>query len=145
MDEYPEHEKAKRLREDGTLDTLQEFYDWLRADGIHLARYDRPRERLRVCPHCKGSGVDSDALTPRQQQLMERGALAAEDWPACPECSGNKQIVEDYIDEDSLNPIRETPELLFARFCDIDYQAFMDEKDRMLEQLRAANHAAAET
>lgn len=121
-------------------DTLEHFYDWLRDDqGIHLCRYGSPKERTLTCPRCRGTGIDGTQLTDRQRQLASAGALKEEDWPQCPRCEGRRKIIEEYVDENTLFPIRERPEELFARFFDIDLEAFHDEKDAMLAYIREQN------
>lgn len=133
---YPEHDKAKQRRDD--LDTLTHFYDWLAAQGIQLCRWGKPRERERTCPECRGGKIDTDALTPRQRQLMERGALPEDEWPPCPECRGRGRVLEEYIDEESLAPIAVPPDRLFADYIGIDYDAYRDEKEAVYQSLRAA-------
>ncbi len=118
-------------------DVLSEFVDWLTAEGIVLARYGRRGERREKCGHCSGRGFDPDKLTARQRQLLEIGRLPDADREPCPVCPDRSGYVwREYVDEDSLEPLHEAWDRLFARHLGLDLNAIEQERRALLAALR---------
>lgn len=147
MSEYPEHDKLKAHREEA--DTLTQLWDWMRSEGIVLAKWGKREERAMKCictttGAWQLNGLDNDALTVRQREVVV--SLSAgmelrdyrEGLPVCEECNGSLTIYEEFTIESELEPLHVTPEKFIGAFLDIDPQKLSDEKDAMLAAIRAA-------
>lgn len=132
---------------------LTEFYDWLEAQGIVLARYGTTEEVAERCPDCRtAKGVREPSLRYRERQLLagreinqaERASILARveqrGRSRCPRCRGVGTIYERRaeVNPSRLYPFHEPPERLFARFFDLNLDAIESEKLAILEAIRAA-------
>jgi hypothetical protein len=149
-------------------DVLSEFYDWLRADGLVLARWHDQREGYVKCPDCTLGGIlhptgkDTSKLRRRQRQAIRDwprrdGAgdhrvvpihmreqfdaflyATLDPLPPCPTCYGHMEVTVMRPSSDYLAEHHESPERLFARFLDLDLDKIDDEQRAILAELRAA-------
>lgn len=146
----PELDKRSRVAfgQERPADTLTNFYDWLAADGIVLARYGEPYEREERCPDCPTiKGYDERAISYRARQVLSalRGdeharyadEITRKRSKRCPGCRGVGVIYHQQTRPDVLYPAQESPERLFARFFDINLAAIDAEQRALLEAIRA--------
>lgn len=147
----PELDKRSRVAfgQERPADTLTNFYDWLAADGIVLARWGEPVEREERCPDCPTiKGYDERSIRYRERQVL--AALRGGDRDAhsaritrtrtlkrCPTCRGSGTIYHQRTNPERLTPHHESPERLFARFFDINLAAIDAEQRALLEAIRA--------
>jgi hypothetical protein len=78
MGDYPEHEKLEKVKE--RSQACGEFLEWLDAEGIILATWDRRPESDRMHTHMESShrllarhfGVDLDALEKEKRAMLDQ-------------------------------------------------------------------------
>jgi hypothetical protein len=133
----PELDKQHALNEPRPpFDVLSQFWDWLDENGYVLARYGATKQRRVTCTRCRGRRFDVAGLTPRQQQLLTRGALPDSERDQCPRCEGEGTVWVEYNDEDSLVEAHVAPTKLFAEFWGLDLNKIEAERRALLDSLR---------
>ena len=114
MSKYPEHEKLQAHEQESL--TLSSFYDWLSANGYHIARFHEHTHKCYAENGSDGRGrSDKDGLR----------------WHSGERICG-------------LSPARlytfdvPPPDKLFGLYLDIDPKKLSAEKDAMYQELRRA-------
>ena len=129
-----ELDRYSELHQNGTLSTLSEFYEWLRSQGLHLARWGELTED-RPCLICRETGKverdNDDPLAGWSASVLER---ITEDCTYC-EGRGFEVVVtgEDWIID------HRSPDRLFADFLGIDLNKLEQERREALDRVREMN------
>lgn len=121
---YPEHEKLQRVKRDSHV--IGEFIEAMQGQGVQLCRLRQFTEEREVYRLPDGTLTTSSFIAGFNDG----------------EATGERQDVP--VGDPEFRPVRESINEVLAGYFGIDYRALMAEKDRMLEDVRAANRAREE-
>lgn len=140
----PELEKRKAIIDSGKAAVVQDFFDWLKAEGVIFAQHGEPYEVVLCCR--VRNGYTREEWTPQWRSYPYESDLTGrhEYAPCNPDGSLRDEqppIVETRFNDDKLGFHRlfgKDGEAVLAEFFDIDLQKIDAEQRALLDAIREA-------
>jgi hypothetical protein len=133
----PELDRQLAILGTGRAQAVQEFYDWLQAQGLHLCAWTEDLTESTPCPDAVTPGKHAPrfgCVDGKRARFGETTGQDGQDYGACPRCAGRGYIERPIRPRWVEDP--RSPERLVADHFGIDLRKIEAERRAILDAIR---------